>query len=197
MAPYGSWVLQSSVVATQVESSVPPLRGTSTSQVSRIFFLLDRVNPLRNSPARGTIRSWSAALPSNHSTTPFRSVIETNAPIPASRTCFMYSATEASRASHATSSDSKVTKSLGAVPGSDAVEEGLRKRVGVALGSVVVRESRTPVAACNDATFSPELPTYFTSNFAFIALRRAMSGSVLAIAVVLGWCRGGRSCKII
>lgn len=84
----------------------------------------------------GTILANSLVLPSNQSATPLRSVILTNPTAsPFSLACFMYSATGASRSSHAKYTASRAKKSVGLEDGSLDVAPGLRSLVGVDFGN--------------------------------------------------------------
>ena len=89
----------------------------------------------------GTIRSKSEILSSNQSTTLFLSVTLTNPTAnPFSLACFIYSAPEDWRRSHARYTASKEKKSWGDADGSVELAPGLRSRVGADFGKETVDE---------------------------------------------------------
>lgn len=126
----------------------------------------------------GTRFCRSFVLPSNQSTTLFRSVILTNpAASPFSLACFMYSAPDASLSCHARYTASSVKKSFGFNDGSVEVAPSLRRRVGVDFGSVADEESMRCVADCSESA-GPEAFDNLVSFLALIACRKTSKGSV-------------------
>ena len=137
----------------------------------------------RYAHSRGTILGKSLVLSSNQSTTLLRSVTLTKPTAnPFSLACFMYSAPDASRRSHARYTAPREKKSCGFFVGSVETEEveevpGLRRRVGVDLSKVTVGERTMLDAREREGVVSVSFVVYVILAPLLIARRRARRAS--------------------